>query len=322
MMSDDYLEMNHLPLIVDIKRHSLEDGPGIRSVVFFKGCPLRCIFCQNPETQDPRVEIAFSSKECIHCGRCAYTCPEGAIDLELPGRIDRKKCIRCGECASVCPGKGLRRIGNSYSVEALTEILLRDLPFYHHSGGGVTLSGGECTLYPDYLELLVRRLKAGGVHLVLETSGYFDYAIFKQKMLPYIDLIYYDIKIADPEVHRRYMRKTNQRIIGNLYRLLQERGVEVHSRVPLIPGITATRENLLAIVNLLCEVGAGEVSLLPYNPMGIEMAVSLGRSRPSLPEGFMKHDEEIEIHAMFRTILEEKRRTVVSNVKGYRSYFG
>ncbi len=322
MMSDDYLEMNHLPLIVDIKRHSLEDGPGIRSVVFFKGCPLRCIFCQNPETQDPEVEIAFSSKECIHCGRCADTCPEGAIDLKLPGRIDRKKCIRCGECASVCPGKGLRCIGNSYSVEALTEILLRDLSFYRHSGGGVTLSGGECTLYPDYLELLLKRLKARGIHLTLETSGYFDYAIFKRKMLPYIDLIYYDIKIADPEVHRRYIRKTNQRIIGNLYRLLQERGVEVHSRVPLIPGITATRENLLAIVNLLCEVGAGEVSLLPYNPMGIEMAVSLGRSRPSLPEGFMKHDEEIEIHAMFRTILEEKRRTVVSNVKGYRSYFG
>ncbi|MFQ5872755.1 MAG: glycyl-radical enzyme activating protein, partial [Dehalococcoidia bacterium] len=284
--------MNHLPFIVDIKRHGLEDGPGIRSVVFFKGCPLRCIFCQNPETQDPEVEIAFSTRECIHCGKCADTCPQGAIDLELPGRIDREKCLRCGKCASVCPGKGLRRIGNSYSVEALAEILLRDLPFYRHSGGGVTLSGGECTLYPDYLELLLQRLKARGVHLVLGTSGYFDYDIFEQKILPYIDLIYYDIKIADPEVHRRYIRKTNQRIIGNLYRLLQERGVEVHPRVPLIPGITATQENLSAIVDLLCEAGASETSLLPYNPMGIEMAASLGRSRPPLPEGFMKPDEE------------------------------
>ena len=311
MILDDYLEMNRLPLIVDIKRHSLEDGPGIRSVVFFKGCPLRCIFCQNPETQDPSVEITFSAKECIHCGRCEDICPEGAIDLELPGRIDREKCIRCGKCASVCPGKGLRCIGNSFSVEALAEILLRDLSFYRHSGGGVTLSGGECTLYPEYLELLLKQLKAKGVHLALETSGYFDYDIFKKKILPYVDSIYYDIKIADPEVHRRYIRKKNQRIIGNLYRLLREKGVEVHPMVPLIPGITATQENLFAIADILCEAGAGEVSLLPYNPMGIEMAVSLGRSRPPLPERFMKYDEEIEIQAMFRRILKKKKTAFV-----------
>lgn len=299
--------MNNLPLIVDIKRHSLEDGPGIRSVVFFKGCPLRCIFCQNTEAQDPEVEIAFSARECIHCRRCADACPQGAIDLELPGRIHREMCIRCGRCANVCPGKGLRLIGAYYPVEILTELLLRDLPFYRHSGGGVTLSGGECTLYPDYLELLLKRLKARGVHLALETSGYFDYEPFGEKILPYIDLIYCDIKIADPKVHREYIGKTNFRILDNLYRLLQKKGVEVHPRVPLIPGITANRENLSAIVDLLCEAGAWDVSLLPYNPMGIEMAVSLGLPKPPLPEGFMDHDKEREIHAMFKTILEERR---------------
>jgi pyruvate formate lyase activating enzyme len=215
-------------------------------------------------------------------------------------------CIRCGSCVNACPGKGLRLIGAYYPVEVLTELLLRDLPFYRHSGGGVTLSGGEPTLYPDYLELLLKRLKARGVHLTLETSGYFDYEPFKQKILPYLELIYYDIKIADPELHKGYIGKTNYRILDNLYRLLREKGVEIHPRVPLIPGITATRANLSAIVDLLCEAGAGDVSLLPYNPMGIEMAVNLGRPKPPLPEGFVKPEEERKVYDMFKTLIEER----------------
>ena len=299
------MDRSHVPLIVDIKRHSLEDGPGIRSVVFFKGCPLRCTFCQNPETQYPGVEIAFSTEECIRCGECAAACPQGAIDLGLPERIHRQRCDRCGKCVRVCPGKGLRLVGLYYPVDTLTEILLRDLPFYRHSGGGVTLSGGECTLYLDYLEKLLQGLKAEGVHVAVETSGYFCYEAFKQKILPYINLIYYDIKIADPEVHRSHLGKTNRVILNNLHRILTEKGVEVHPRIPLVPGITATRDNLSAIVGLLCKAGARDVSLLPYNPMGIGMVARLGRPKPSIPEGFMKADEERDIRAMFGMILKE-----------------
>ncbi|MGD8371619.1 MAG: glycyl-radical enzyme activating protein [Syntrophobacterales bacterium] len=298
--------MDKLPLIVDIKRHSLEDGPGIRSVVFFKGCPLRCIFCHSPETQEPGLEIGFFPGQCIRCESCVEACPQEAIDLELPGRIHREKCLHCGTCASVCPGKGLRLIGTYYSVETLGEILLRDLPFYRHSDGGVTLSGGECTLYPDYLEPLLKRLKGSGVHLAMQTSGYFDYPSVKKKILPYMDLIQYDIKLADPENHKRYLGKSNRRIFNNLRRLIQKENVEVHPRVPLVPGITATELNLSAIIDILCELGIENVSLLPYNPMGIDMAVSLGREKPTLPERFMTPDEESEIYTFFSKLLEEK----------------
>jgi pyruvate formate lyase activating enzyme len=308
---DNLKEISNLPLVTDIKRHSLEDGPGIRSVVFFKGCPLRCIFCHNPETQNPRMEIAFSARECIRCENCEQACPEGAIDLNFPDRIYRDKCTRCGKCAEVCPGKGLRSIGEYYSVEILTEILLRDLSFYRHSGGGVTLSGGECTLYPEYLCSLLRSLKEKQIHVVLETSGYFDYQTFQNYILPYLDLIYYDIKFADPEVHRKYTGKSNQRIIGNLQRLLQEPAIEVQPRVPLVPGITATRENLRAIIDILSQTGAKDVTLLPYNPMWMELAVNLGRPKPDLPERFMQPGEEEKIYEMFRRIIEERRESVV-----------
>lgn len=300
--------MNALPLIVDIKRHSLEDGPGIRSVVFFKGCPLQCVFCQNPETQDPGVELAFFPKKCIGCGSCADVCPEEAINLDRHGRIHREKCIRCGQCADVCPGNALMLLGAYYPAKTLTEILLRDLPFYRHSNGGVTLSGGECTIYPDYLESVLKSLKSRAIHVVLETAGYFKYDTFKQKMLPYIDLIYYDIKIAEPGAHNHYIGKPNQRILKNFRRLVGEKRVEVHPRIPIVPGITATRENLLSILDFLWEAGADNVSLLPYNPMGIEMAVSLGRPKASVSNEFMKPDEQNEIYSIFGEIIEQKIR--------------
>jgi pyruvate formate lyase activating enzyme len=165
-------------------------------------------------------------------------------------------------------------------------------------------------MYPSYLETLLKSLKARRIHLVLETCGYFSYDVFRQKILPYIDLVYFDVKIAEPDIHQKYTGKSNRKILDNLRRLLKERPSVVCPRIPLIPGITATRENLSAIVELLCDAGAEDVTLLPYNPLGIEMAVKLGRTKASLPETFMTPDEEKEVVAMFQTILEERQEKV------------
>ena len=295
------------PLVVDVKRDSLEDGPGIRTVVFFKGCPLRCSFCHSPETQDPRTDIAFSERKCVLCGECVNICPQEAIDLSSRRRIDRARCTRCGQCAGICPGKALRKIGQYYPVSSLVEILARDLPFYRQSGGGVTLSGGECTLYPNYVEPLLKRLKARQIHIVLETCGYFNFGVFSRRILPYVDLIYCDVKFADPGTHEKHTGKTNDKILDNLRCLCSERPDIVYPRIPLVPNVTTTRENLSGIVNLLCRAGANNVSLLPYNPLGIEMAVNLGRPRPHLPEKFMSPGEEEDIRHTFQKMLKQKQ---------------
>ena len=181
----------------------------------------------SPETQNPKAEIAFSANQCLKCGDCARACPQNAIELDHPERINRDICTLCGKCIKACPSKGLRIIGKYYEIDELTEILLRDCPFYRHSGGGITLSGGECTLYPDYLQRLLQELKAERVHLAIETSGFFDYPQFQEKILPYLDLIYYDIKIFDDQKHKKYTGKSNRRILENFRQLLKE-GVEIH----------------------------------------------------------------------------------------------
>lgn len=294
------------PLIIDVKRDSREDGPGIRSVVFFKGCPLRCVFCHNPEAQESGPELAFAVGRCIGCGACVDACPRMAIDLDRPSRIDRKRCDFCGQCALVCRGGALRVIGEYWPVEKLARLLLRDAPFYGHSGGGVTLSGGECTMFPDYVQSLLRRLKACGIHTTLETSGFFDYEVFAHKILPFLDLVLFDLKIINQEESLTYLGRSNKCILTNLRRLLAEDTVEVRPRVPLIPGITDTHDNLNAVIEYLCGTPAKSISLVPYNPLGAAMYKRLGQPDPDMPSGFMPLEREEQILKMFREIIERK----------------
>jgi pyruvate formate lyase activating enzyme len=297
------------PLVVEIKRGSLEDGPGIRTVVFLKGCPLRCVFCHNPEAQESGPELAFAKRRCIECGRCAGVCPRAAIDLLAPFRVDRARCDLCGTCAEICPAGALRLVGTYWPADELAELLLRDAAFYRHSHGGVTFSGGECTMFPDYLQVLLQRLKESEVHVALETSGLFDYSNFAGKILPHVDLVMFDVKVMDRAASARYLGQPSDRIHANLRRLLREPGVQVLPRVPLIPGITDSAENLAAIVDALGEWGAGEVVPLPYNPLGIAMYAQLGRPDPELPAGYPQPEREKEVLGLFREIAGSRQAT-------------
>jgi pyruvate formate lyase activating enzyme len=293
-----------VPLVVEIRRHSLEDGPGVRSVVFFKGCPLHCSFCQNPETQALRPELAVVPARCLQCGLCIAACSAGALDPRSQGIVDRARCDACGACAEVCPTGALRRIGVAYTPEALAEVLLRDRHFYRHTGGGITLSGGEPTLFPGYLEELLRLVKAEGVHVSLETCGYFtDYEAVRDHVLPYVDRIDVGLKLADSAAHRAVTGKSNRLILDNLRRLAREPRIQVEASIPLVPGITATRDNLAGLIELLREAGISSVRLLPYNPLGVHMVAALGRPPPAAPDSFMPVDEYARIRRMFEDLV-------------------
>ena len=301
--------MNGTPLIVDIVRDSRVDGPGIRTVVFFKGCPLRCVFCQNPEAQETVPEIAFFLDKCIQCDHCAEACSRGAIQVSLQGRIVRDRCDACGQCAEACPTGAIRRIGRSYDLQELETTLLRDESFHRCSNGGVTFSGGECTMFPDYLAQLLKVLKRHDAHVVLQTCGWFDYDRFAKQLLPCIDLIQFDLKFADPELHERFTGRSNAGIVENLRRLLHENPRKVEPRIPLIPGITATEANLFALVRLLRDAGALTFRLLPYNPLGFSMWEALGRSRPNVPDHFMDRSEEERIYDRVGKLLRSNRNS-------------
>ena len=252
--------------VFDIQRYSVHDGPGIRTLVFFKGCPLRCKWCQNPESLAREPEMAFFANKCIGCGECAKVCPREAVVFEDGRRINRELCDRCGECAEVCYAEALTVIGKEYDIHSLLDAVERDRPFYEQSGGGVTVSGGEPTLQFDFLLEFLRAAKEAGLNTVIETCGVFAWSKFEE-LLPYLDIIYFDLKVADGEEHRRLTGASNDRIVANA-RALVKSGKEVVFRVPLVPGLTTTEENISGLIELLRELNQEKVHLLPYHKMG------------------------------------------------------
>jgi len=263
------------PLVVDIKRNSLDDGPGIRSVVFFKGCPLDCAWCQNPEAISPDAEIQREAERCLSCSACVEVCPEHRA--RPVAEAESGTCRVCGACVAICPSGARRVAGVEYATDELAELLLRDRVFYERSGGGVTLSGGEPTLKTAYVGQVAARLKQAGAAVLLETCGLFRWDSFNKHLLPHLRTIYFDLKLFDPVEHRRYTGKDNQRIKANFERLVEAGFVDLLPRVPLVPGITAGEDNLRAIAGFLEGLACKRVALLPYNPLWLGKARALGR---------------------------------------------
>ena len=267
-----------MPLVSAIHHFALDDGPGIRTTVFLKGCPLACPWCHNPEAINPEPEIAFHAEKCIQCGDCAQACQANAVSMDTAERIDRTKCDACGACADVCPALALKRIGVYYAPHLLMEELLRDRIFYETSRGGVTFSGGEPTLHMDYLLAVMKLLKQNGVHLAVQTAGHFDLNEFADKLLPYLDVIFYDVKFFDSGEHKKWTGKDNNIILKNFLELTRQYKDLIRPRIPLVPGVTATRDNLVQIAGFLRAAGYDRCELLPYNSACASKRSSLGKS--------------------------------------------
>ena len=257
--------------IFDIERSSFVDGPGIRTTVFFKGCNLRCAWCHNPESQKREPELAFFESRCTGCGKCKQKCPNGLTS-----------CSLCGECSRYCPTDARKIYGKKMSVDEVMEEILRDRAFYEASRGGVTFSGGECMLQIDFLEELLKRCKAEGIHTAVDTAGHVPFESF-ERILPYTDLFLYDIKAFDTEVHKTYVGVGNELILENLKKLLQS-GAHVWIRIPTIPTVNATEEEMKKIKTFLDGHGTPEkVELLPYHTMGEGKCKALGKPLTTFP---------------------------------------
>ncbi len=261
--------------IFDVQRFSIHDGPGIRTLVFFKGCILRCAWCQNPESQDVAPVVAFYESRCRKCFRCAEACVAGAIVSE-GYRIDHERCNFCLTCCEACPHQALRPIGEYLTPELLFERLVADEAYYQSSGGGVTFSGGEPMLYPEFMDRILDLCRGRNIHAAIETCGTFAYDRWAA-ILPKLQLIYFDLKIMDDERHKQATGLSNVRILENARRLVAD-GYPVEFRLPLVPGFTDGSDNLEAVAAFLKELGQKELHLLGYHNMG-EAKIDIVRGR-------------------------------------------
>ena len=283
--------MNAKGIIFDIKKYAIHDGPGIRCTVFLKGCPLRCSWCHNPESWQGEPEPMFRPIRCIRCGRCIEVCPESAISFVHEAPVtDTARCTRCGTCLTFCPANARQIIGRAATAAEVLEEIEKDLVFYDTSDGGVTFSGGEPMIQPDFLESMLVGCQDLEIHTAVDTCCYVKTEIVR-RISDYADMFLCDIKHMDSDKHKQFTGVDNQLILDNIA-LLAERGKDIVVRVPVVPGFN---NDLIAIEQIGVFVKSlksiREIDLLPYNSGGSSKAERLGRKSAVPQRGPMRNEE-------------------------------
>ncbi len=272
-------------LILEIQRMSTEDGPGIRTTVFFKGCPLECSWCHNPESIPSHPQVHWDESKCIGCKSCIETCQNRALSASRSAVvIDRDSCISCGDCVEGCPSTAMALFGKTWSVEDLVAETIKDRAYFAKSGGGITVSGGEPTMQPRFVEDFLKRLRLQGIHTALDTCGLCNKNAL-DAILPHATMVLYDVKIFDPIKHKDFTGSRNQKILDNLIYVADYINTHLYPkelwiRTPIIPGVTASKENIAGIGKFLADSLHGAVNrweLCAFNNLSREKYLRLGR---------------------------------------------
>lgn len=275
--------MEEKTIVFDIQRGSYVDGPGIRTTVFVKGCNLSCAWCHNPESRSAKPERMWYDNSCVRCGKCSEVCPEKALSYDPESGkpvLNKDKCSLCVKCASECLNDAIKICGKEMSTGEIFGVIEKDRIFYEATGGGMTISGGECMLNPDFVAELLRKCREADIHTAVDTAGCVPWENF-ERVLGYTDLFLYDVKCITPELHRKYVGADNSLILDNYKRLLSA-GCKVHARIPMIPDCSANDKEFVKISDFLHRYPPEKVELLPYHAMGESKFRALGLGEPRL----------------------------------------